>query len=150
MADIKALAAKYNDYIVERRRYYHARPELTEHEAETTEAVVKDLEAMGLPVERFEGMYGCVATLEGATPGKTVLLRADIDALPVKEATGLPFASRNEGRMHACGHDAHIAMQLGAAKILTEMRGELGGTVKFFFQPAEELSLIHISEPTRH
>ena len=141
MADIKALAAKYNDYIVERRRYYHARPELTEHEAETTEAVVKDLEAMGLPVERFEGMYGCVATLEGATPGKTVLLRADIDALPVKEATGLPFASRNEGRMHACGHDAHIAMQLGAAKILTEMRGELGGTVKFFFQPAEELAL---------
>ncbi len=141
MADIKALAAKYNDYIVERRRYYHARPELTEQEKETTAAIVKDLEAMGLPVERFEGMYGCVATLAGARPGPAVLLRADIDALPVREATGLPFASQNEGKMHACGHDAHIAMQLGAAKILTEIREELAGTVKFFFQPAEEFAL---------
>lgn len=140
-ADIRALAAKYNDYIVERRRYYHAHPELTEHEAETTESIVKDLEAMGLSVERFDGMYGCVASLKGAKPGPTVLLRADIDALPVKEATGLPFASQNEGRMHACGHDAHIAMQLGAAKILTEIRDELRGTVKFFFQPAEELAI---------
>ncbi len=91
-ADIRALAAKYNDYIVERRRYYHAHPELTEHEAETTESIVKDLEAMGLSVERFDGMYGCVASLKGAKPGPTVLLRPDIDALPVKEATGLPFA----------------------------------------------------------
>uniref|UniRef100_UPI003FEF5FBD M20 metallopeptidase family protein n=1 Tax=Alistipes shahii TaxID=328814 RepID=UPI003FEF5FBD len=137
MADIKALAAKYNDYIVERRRYYHARPELTEHEAETTEAVVKDLEAMGLPVERFEGMYGCVATLEGATPGKTVLLRADIDALPVTERNDCEWRSQNEGVMHACGHDMHAAVLFGVLKTFAEAP-DFRGTLFGLFQPGEE------------
>ena len=137
MADIKALAAKYNDYIVERRRYYHARPELTEHEAETTEAVVKDLEAMGLPVERFEGMYGCVATLEGATPGKTVLLRADIDALPVTERNDCEWRSQNEGVMHACGHDMHAAVLFGVLKAFAEAP-DFRGTLFGLFQPGEE------------
>lgn len=141
MADIKKLAQQYTDYMVERRRWYHRHPELTEHEEKTTEAIVADLEAMGLSPQRFEGMYGCVAELKGAKPGKTVMLRADIDALPVHEKTGLPFASENEGKMHACGHDAHIAIGLGAAKILTSLKDELCGTVKFFFQPAEELAL---------
>ncbi len=140
MADIKKLADKYAGYIVERRRYYHARPEVSLQEEETTKSIVRDLEEMGLKPERFEGMYGCAAVLEGAYPGPAVLLRADIDALPVKEETGLPFASGTDGRMHACGHDAHIAMQLGAAKILSAIKGELHGRVIFFFQPGEEIA----------
>lgn len=141
MSDIRSLAKKYTDYIVDRRRYYHARPELSQHEERTTADIIADLEAMGLKPHSFEGMYGCWADLEGAHPGPTVLLRADIDALPVKEATGLPFASQTEGKMHACGHDGHISMQLGAAKILSDMKDELHGKVRFFFQPAEELAL---------
>ena len=137
---IKALAEKYNEYIIEKRRYFHSCPELTLHEEETTKSIVKELEAMGLQAETFDGIFGCTATLKGALPGGTVLLRADIDALPVTEQTGLPFASKNQGVMHACGHDAHIAMLLGAARILCDMKDEIKGSVKFFFQPAEEIA----------
>ena len=137
---IKALAEKYNDYIIEKRRYLHTCPELPLHEEETTKSIVKELAAMGLEAETFDGIFGCTATLKGALPGGTVLLRADIDALPVTEKTGLPFASQKEGVMHACGHDAHIAMLLGAARILCDIKDEIKGSVKFFFQPAEELA----------
>ncbi|MEG1602886.1 MAG: amidohydrolase, partial [Cloacibacillus sp.] len=140
MADIKALARKYTEYITERRRYYHAHPELTLREEETTKALMCDLREMGLEPKLFDGIFGCTAVLEGVAPGPAVLLRADIDALPVKEMTGLPFASQNDGVMHACGHDAHIAMQLGAAKILSDIKEELCGRVIFFFQPAEEIA----------
>ena len=139
--DIKALAEKYKDYIIEKRRWFHQYPELSMQEENTTNAIVKELEAIGIPVKRFDGIYGCVGELKGGRPGKTILLRADIDALPVIEQTGLPFASKNEGRMHACGHDCHIAMLLGTAKILYEGKEELAGTVRFFFQPGEEIAL---------
>ena len=139
---IKELSEKYNEYIIDRRRYYHQYPELTLQEIETTKSIIKDLKEIGIEdIKTFKDFYGCVGILKGGKPGKTVLLRADIDALPVLEKTGLPFASKIEGKMHACGHDNHIAMLLGAAKILFDMKDEIAGTVKFLFQPAEELAV---------
>ena len=142
MVNIKELSEKHNGYIIAQRRYFHARPELPLQEFNTTADIVARLnEIDGIEVETYEGLTGCVGILRGAKPGKTVVLRADIDALPVNEQTGLEFASQNPGKMHACGHDCHIAMQLGAAKVLSELKNELAGTVKFFFQPAEEVAL---------
>lgn len=138
--DIKALAEEYSPYIIERRRYYHAHPELSFKEWETTASLVKEVEAMGYEVQTFEDYPGLVATLDTGKPGRTVMLRADIDALPVKECTGLPFASENEGVMHACGHDTHTAMLLGAAKILATVKDEIpAGKVKLIFQSGEEM-----------
>lgn len=137
--DFKQLAEKYNDYILEQRRFFHRCPEPSHYEENTTKAIGQRLQEMGIDVSYFkDGLHGCVGKLVGGKPGPTVLLRADIDALPVQEKTGLPFASEVDGMMHACGHDNHIAMQLGAAKILTEAKDELPGTVLFFFQSAEE------------
>ena len=139
--DIRALAEKYEGYIIEQRRWFHAHPELSWEEFGTTDHIQEELEKMGLEVHRFEGRPGCTAMFYGgkAVPGaKTVALRADIDALPVEEKTGLPFASENPGVMHACGHDNHMAMLLGAAKILCEVKDELEGNVKLLFQAAEE------------
>ena len=139
--DIRALAEKYEGYIIEQRRWFHAHPELSWEEFGTTDHIQKELEKMGLEVHRFEGRPGCTAMIYGgkAVPGaKTVALRADIDALPVEEKTGLSFASENPGVMHACGHDNHMAMLLGAAKILCEVKDELEGNVKLLFQAAEE------------
>lgn len=138
--DIKELAIKYNDYIIERRRFYHTIPELSHEEFITTENLVKDLEEMGVEVTRFPDFTGLIALIKGGKPGKTVALRADIDALPVEEKTGLSFASTHPGKMHACGHDAHMSMLLGAAKILVEIRDELEGNVKLIFQAAEEIA----------
>ena len=138
--DIRALAEQYAPYIIARRRYYHQHPELSFKEVETTKSLVEDVKAMGLEVQTFPDYTGLVATLDTGRPGKTVMLRADIDALPVQECTGLPFASQNDGVMHACGHDNHMAMLLGAAKILCDVKDELaGGKVKFIFQAAEEV-----------
>ena len=137
--DIKSLAEQYNDYIIDRRRYYHTCPELSGEEKNTRAHLKEDLEALGITdIHEMETCYGLTATIHGGKPGKTVALRADIDALPVKEETGLPFASHNEGKMHACGHDNHMAMLLGAAKLLQEHREELRGDVRLIFQPAEE------------
>ena len=137
--DIKTLAEQYNDYIIDRRRYYHTCPELSGEEKNTRAHLKEDLEALGITdIHELETCYGLTATIHGGKPGKTVALRADIDALPVKEETGLPFASHNEGKMHACGHDNHMAMLLGAAKLLQEHREELRGDVRLIFQPAEE------------
>ena len=136
--NIKEAAERHNGYIVAQRRRFHAHPELSFEERETTAAIRGELEAMGIAVETFPDYYGLIGTIEGGKPGATVMLRADIDALPSVEKTGLPFASENEGKMHACGHDAHISMLLGAAKILSEMRDELSGPVKLLFQAAEE------------
>ena len=139
--DIRALAEKYEGYIIEQRRWFHAHPELSWEEFGTTDHIQEELKKMGLEVHRFEGRPGCTAMIYGgkAVPGaKTVALRADIDALPVEEKTGLPFASENPGVMHACGHDNHMAMLLGAAKILCEVKDELEGNVKLLFQAAEE------------
>lgn len=138
--NVRELAEKYESYIIERRRYYHTCPELSGQEVETAKSLKADLEAMGVEVEMCKNCNGLVGTIKGGKPGKTVALRADIDGLSVVEETGLPFASKNEGAMHACGHDNHMAMLLGGAKILTEIKDQLAGTVKILFQPAEEIA----------
>jgi len=138
--DIRALAEKNRDYIIDRRRYYHQHPELSFEEWETTKSLKADLESMGYEIETFEDYPGLIATLDTGKPGKTIMLRSDIDALPVVEGTGLPFASENQGVMHACGHDAHMGMLLGAAKILAEVKDELRGKVKLILQSGEEMA----------
>ena len=136
---VKNLIEIYWDAIVEHRRWLHAHPELSEQEKDTAAYIAEALRGMGLnPVEHVGG-YGVTALIEGELPGKCVGLRADFDALPVTECTGLPFASQNPGVMHACGHDVHAAMLLGAARILCDLRPQLCGTVKLIFQPAEEM-----------
>ena len=137
--DIKTLAEQYNDYIIDRRRYYHTCPELSGEEKNTRAHLKEDLEALGITdIHEMETCYGLTATIHGGKPGKTVGLRTDTDALSFQEETGLPFASCEPGKMHACGHDTHIAMLLGAAKILQEHRDELCGDVRLIVQPAEE------------
>ena len=135
---IRELAEKYNDYIIERRRFYHTIPELSFEEVETTKAIAEDLKSMSIEVTTFPDYNGLVGHIRRGKSGKTVMLRADIDGLPVEEKTGLPFASTN-GNMHACGHDCHMAMQLGAAKILMDIKDQLSGNVKLFFQAGEEV-----------
>lgn len=132
--------------LLETRRDFHAHPELGNSEHRTAERVATQLRALGLEVQTGVARTGVVAVLKGALPGPTVALRADMDALPVKEVADLPFASKAKGRyldkevdvMHACGHDAHTAILLSTAKILSDMRERLPGTVVFYFQPAEE------------
>ncbi|HSV51447.1 MAG TPA: amidohydrolase [Burkholderiaceae bacterium] len=132
--------------LVEWRRDIHANPELSGQEARTAKLVADHLRKLGLEVQTGVGGHGVVGVLKGALPGKTVALRADIDALPVAELTGLPFASKAKGIqmgkesavMHACGHDGHTAILMGTAELLTGMKSQLAGTVKFIFQPAEE------------
>ncbi|MCR4817754.1 MAG: amidohydrolase [Fretibacterium sp.] len=137
--DIKKMAAELNDYAVRIRRELHAHPELSFDLPFTEGVVVRELEAMGFTNIRrgIGGGHGVTADLTGAKPGKTLALRADMDALPIREETGLPFASDN-GCMHACGHDVHTAMLLAAAKLLSGAKDELAGTVRFLFQPSEE------------
>ena len=121
------------------RRHLHAHPELSFEEHETTRYIEQALaEIGGLEVDR-PTESGVVARLYGARPGKTLALRADIDALPITEETGLEFSSTRPGAMHACGHDGHTAMLLAAAKVLVGRRDELAGEVRFLFQPAEEV-----------
>ncbi|HIS62540.1 MAG TPA: M20/M25/M40 family metallo-hydrolase [Candidatus Scybalomonas excrementigallinarum] len=115
------VAEKYKEveaYIIEMRRWFHAHPELSLEEKETSAKIKEELTKMDISFEELKPNYGIVATIEGVETGKTIVVRGDIDALPVKEDTGLDFASKNEGLMHACGHDAHIAMLLGTAKVL--------------------------------
>ena len=135
--NIEMLGKKYSDYMVEMRRYFHENPEPSSEEYNTSAKIKSELDKMGIPYISIAGT-GVIGTITGANPGKTVALRADMDALQVNECTGLPFASKKEGLMHACGHDGHIASLLGAAKILNEIKDEIHGTVKLFFQPAEE------------
>lgn len=135
----KDLAKKNESYIVEQRRYFHMHPELSLEEFETTEYIAKELDKMGIPYIRPTAT-GLIGTIEGSGPGQCVGLRADIDALNVTEKTTVDYKSLNEGKMHACGHDAHAAMLLGAAKILLECRNDFKGSVKVIFQPAEEVA----------
>lgn len=138
-ADTMNAARALNESLLRWRRHMHAHPELSGREEQTAAYVVAELRGMGYePRERVGGGYGVVADLEVAD-GPCVALRADMDALPIVEQTGLPFASKNEGVMHACGHDAHTAILLGAARILKERRGELKRSVRFLFQPHEEM-----------
>jgi amidohydrolase len=125
------------DSVIAWRRNIHENPELSFHETRTSDLVRDALEGFGLEVIR-PTETSVLGILRGQFPGRTVALRADMDALPLSEETGLEFASQKPGIMHACGHDAHTAMLLGAAKALTEMRAQLSGVVKFIFQHAEE------------
>lgn len=140
MADIKKLAHEVFPYVVEMRRDFHRHPEPSFEEFRTTDRIAEELDKMGIPYRRFDPT-GLVAEIKGGKPGKCIFLRADIDALSVKEETGLEFASENEGFMHACGHDNHAAMLLGAAKVLSSIKDDLCGSVKLVFQPAEELAM---------
>ena len=140
MIDTKDLALREKNYIISQRRYFHAHPELSKQEVNTTKHIVKELTDMGIEVMTFDDITGCVGIIRGDRPGKTVVLRADIDALPIQEADlSKEYASQNAGVMHACGHDCHTAMLLGAAKILSAHREEIQGTVKLLFQMAEEI-----------
>ncbi len=127
------------DWVIDIRRDIHAHPELSMQEQRTTQLVVDKLTEMGIENHRI-GETGVLGILHGSQPGKVIALRADMDALPLNEQADVPFKSQNPGVMHACGHDAHTAMLLGAAKILNGMRDQLKGTVKFIFQPGEEVA----------
>ena len=134
---IRKLVEKYEDQIITWRREFHENPELSGEEIRTSERVCEELKKVNIEIKRI-GKTGVLGILEGNKPGKTVALRADMDALPVQEANNIPYKSKNKGIMHACGHDGHTAMLLGAAKLLSQMRDKIKGRVKFIFQPAEE------------
>lgn len=136
--NLKEEALALSPYIAKERRHFHRHGELSFHETDTTAHIAAELKKDGIDAETFEDYPGVIGTIQGAHPGRTVLLRSDIDALPIVEASGSDFASRNPGVMHACGHDCHMAMLLGAAKLLAAHRDELYGTVKVFFQSGEE------------
>ncbi|MGQ0824309.1 MAG: M20 metallopeptidase family protein [Actinomycetota bacterium] len=124
--------------VVAMRRRIHSEPELGLELPRTQHAVLESLAGLGLDVRAGTTMSSVVADLDGAAPGPTILLRADMDALPIPEDTDVAFASTVPGAMHACGHDAHVAMLVGAARVLAARRDELAGTIRFAFQPGEE------------
>ena len=136
--NIRNLYDQSESWMIELRRWFHRHPELSLQEKETSGKIQEELTKLGIPYQVLAPNYGIVATIQGSRPGKKIVLRADIDALPVTEETGLSFASEHPGVMHACGHDAHAAMLLGAARILQENKDELCGTVICLFQVAEE------------
>ncbi|OFI05455.1 putative hydrolase YxeP [Clostridium acetireducens DSM 10703] len=139
MNKIAQLAKKYKKEIINYRREFHMYPEASKKEFRTSKRIMEELHKIEVPCRIISGT-GVIAEIKGNNFGKTVALRADIDALNVREKNNVPYKSKNEGLMHACGHDCHIAMLIGAAKILNNMKDEIKGTVKLFFQPAEELA----------
>jgi len=128
-------------YTQSMRRDFHIHPELGFKEIRTGGIVAKELETLGLEVTKGVGKTGVVGFLEGAKPGPTILLRFDMDALPIQEDTGAKYASTNPGVMHACGHDGHTAIGLTVAKLLHAHRNELAGSIKFCFQPSRKDSM---------
>jgi amidohydrolase len=126
------------DWVIQQRRFFHRHPELGMEEYRTSETISALLMELEIPCHTGVAGTGIVGLIKGNRPGRTIALRADMDALPITEATGLEYASVEVGRMHACGHDAHMAILLGVAKILNGMKDELSGNVKLLFQPAEE------------
>ncbi|WP_116124418.1 amidohydrolase [Lewinella sp. IMCC34183] len=145
-AAVATEATNLDARVIEWRRHLHQYPELSNRETETAAYVADHLRGLGLEVETGVAHTGVIGILKGGRPGKTIALRADMDALPVTERVDLPFASKAVGEyrgeevgvMHACGHDTHVAMLMGAAEVLSQRREELAGTVIFIFQPAEE------------
>lgn len=135
--DVKKLYDDYEAYIIEMRRWFHRHPELSLKEQNTSRKIQEELRSMGIPFEVLAPNCGVAATIKGGKEGKTIALRADIDALPVKEETGLEFASENEGVMHACGHDMHAAVLFGVLKTFAEAP-DFRGTLFGLFQPGEE------------
>ena len=137
MTNIMKRVKSIEEYIVSFRRDLHENPELSGQEFKTQEKIMKELDKLGIPY-RKAGNTSIIAELEGGKPGKTIALRGDVDALPIKEESGVDYTSKVPGVMHACGHDAHAAMLLGAAKILQGMKEDIKGNVRFFFQEGEE------------
>lgn len=137
--DIRKLAHEQKDYVIALRQEFHRIPEPSLQEFQTSQRIQSELDKLGIPYRVVAGT-GVIATLEGKQPGKTLALRADIDGLSVTEVSEVEYKSKNHGFMHACGHDCHISMLLGAGKLLSEVKNELTGTVKLFFQPAEEVA----------
>jgi len=143
---IDTLAAAKQEQVVAWRRWFHANPELSNREVKTAAYIARQLRDMGLEPRTGIAHNGIVAVIKGGRPGPLVAIRTDMDGLPVTEETGLPFASKARGEyngqevgvMHACGHDAHMAMVLGAASVLNSVKDELAGSVMLIFQPAEE------------
>jgi amidohydrolase len=139
MMDIKQIVATIADELVEMRRDFHAYPELGFEEHRTARVVEAYLQCLGIPTKRM-AKTGVVGMIEGKFSGPVLMLRADLDALPVSEENEVDYCSKHKNVMHACGHDAHIAMLLGAAKILSGMRHNLAGSIKLVFQPNEEIA----------
>ena len=163
---IRQLGERFESDIVSLRRHFHQHPELSAHEVETSERLCAELDALGIEYKRVQGPRpkkngevderesyigtGIIATIRGAAEGayddqgnpvRRIALRADIDALPITERSQVEFVSQNPGVMHACGHDCHMAMMLGAVRMLVQMRDRLRGEVRVLFQPAEEISI---------
>ncbi len=142
--ETKALAIQVK--LTEWRRHIHQNPELGNREFKTAAYIAAHLKTLGLEIQTGVAKTGVVAILKGGKPGPCIALRADMDALPVKERVNIPYASKDSGEflgqrvpvMHACGHDAHVAMLMGTAEVLTAMKKDIAGTIKFIFQPAEE------------
>ena len=143
---IEKLSTEIEKKVIEWRRHFHENPELSNREFNTAKYIAKHLNKLGIKVQEGVAKTGGVGLLVGGNPGKVVALRADIDALPVTERNDLPFRSvvrsnyngKETGVMHACGHDSHIAILMGVAEVLSKMKNQINGTVKFIFQPAEE------------
>ena len=135
--DTKALALAEKDYIIGERRRFHAHPELGTEEYETTKHIAEELRRMGIDVRTFDDITGCVGTLRGGRPGKTVMLRADIDALSMPDESGTPWAAK-VCRNHACGHDGHAAWLMLTLRYLAAHR-DFPGRIVAIFQPAEEI-----------
>ena len=138
LARMKELANAQHAELVNIRRHLHENPELGFEEVATAQYIADYLAGLGLEVTSQVAKTGVVALIRGVQPGKTVAIRADMDALPIQELNEVPYKSKHPGKMHACGHDAHVAAAIGAARILWELRDQINGNVKFIFQPAEE------------
>ena len=138
MVDIHKLVREHKELVIKTRRDLHRIPEVGYTEKKTSAYVADYLNREGLEVQTGVAQFGVVGLLNTGRPGPTLLIRADMDALPLQEETGLEFASTHDGVMHACGHDAHMAMGLAAATVLNKIKDQISGTVKFVFQPAEE------------
>ncbi|MBX2871113.1 MAG: amidohydrolase [Saprospiraceae bacterium] len=137
---VQALAQQYHEEVIQLRRHIHQHPELSFHEVETGKFIAGKLKDWGIPFEHGVADNGVVGLIEGKKgKGRVVALRADIDALPITEANDVPYKSKNDGVMHACGHDVHSSSLLGTAKILNELKDQITGTIKLIFQPAEEM-----------
>ncbi|HVF91456.1 MAG TPA: amidohydrolase [Blastocatellia bacterium] len=135
---IAQLAEGLKPQMVTQRRDFHMHPELSNREERTSRVVAERLRALGLEVKTGVGKHGVVALLKGTKPGPVVAVRADMDALPIQENIDVPYKSQNPGVKHACGHDVHTTVGLGVAEVLSKMRDQIQGSIKFIFQPAEE------------
>jgi len=139
LENIKALSQAYSEEVIALRRHLHANPELSYQEYNTVKFVAQTLRSFGIEPTEGIATTGLVAEIKGKNPGKkTIALRADMDALPITEANDVPYKSKNQGVMHACGHDAHTSSLLGTAKILNEVKDQFEGTIRLLFQPGEE------------